>query len=236
MPSDAIMPSHAVLGLAVLVGAAASMAPRPASGAEGRPDRSTTGEVRLPPPHTSGDVELEQAIARRRSVRDFAARALTTEQIGQLLWAAQGVTDRARGFRAAPSAGALYPLEVYVVDAAGVYRYAPDAHALALVRAHDQREPLARAAFDQAAVREAPVDLVIVAVVARTRARYGSRAERYVALEAGHAAENVLLEATALGLGAVPIGAFEDDEVRRIVEAPDGAVPLYVLPVGHPAR
>jgi SagB-type dehydrogenase family enzyme len=188
----------------------------------------------LPAPRRSGATSLEDAIARRRSVRDFAARALTNEQIGQLLWAAQGMTNRAQGLRAAPSAGALYPLEVFVVSATGTYLYEPNAHALVRVRGGDLRGPLARAAADQPSVRQAPVDLVIAALVARTRLKYGDRAERYVALEAGHAAQDVLLEATALGLGAVPVGAFDDQDVRRVLGLQVGEMPLYLLPIGYP--
>jgi SagB-type dehydrogenase family enzyme len=193
------------------------------------------GPVALPSPAPAGAISLEEALARRRSVRAFTPRALSTNEVGQLLWAAQGVTD-SRGHRTAPSAGATYPLEVYAVTPEGVWRYLPAEHALAIVRTGDVRPDLAAAALGQGAVASAPLVVVINGVVARTAARYGSRAERYVWLEAGHAAQNVLLEAVALDLGAVPIGAFDDDAVRAVVGASAGEDALYLVPVGHPAQ
>jgi SagB-type dehydrogenase family enzyme len=178
-------------------------------------------------------MSIEEAIARRRSVRDFAPGPLSHEEIGQLAWAAQGITDRPGGGRAAPSAGALYPLDLYILKADGVYEYEPTAHSLHRRDSHDVRGNLAHAAHDRAPVRAAPIDLVIVGIVARARVKYGNRAERYVTLEAGHAIENVLLEATALELGAVPIGAFQDDEVRGILALGEDTLPLYIVPVGH---
>lgn len=188
----------------------------------------------LPSPRLSGPVSLEETLAARRSVRSFTDEALTRAEIGQLLWAAQGLTD-ADGHRTAPSAGARYPLELDVVTAEGVARYVPDGHRLVRRSATDGRAALRRAALDQASVGEAPLVIVISGVVERTAARYGTeRAERYVALEAGHAAQNVLLEAVSLGLGAVPVGAFDDAEVRRVLALADGEAPLYLIPVGHP--
>jgi SagB-type dehydrogenase family enzyme len=178
-------------------------------------------------------MSLEEAIMRRRSVRDFSPRLLSSEEIGQLAWAAQGVTERPRGGRSAPSAGALYPLDLFVLKADGVYEYEPGAHSLRRRDSRDLRGELAHAAHDQAVVRAAAVDFVLVGTVARTRAKYGERAERYVTLEAGHAVQNVLLEATALGLGAVPVGAFQDDEVRGVLALGDDTLPLYIVPVGH---
>jgi len=190
--------------------------------------------VALPSPNVAGTTSLEETLARRRSVRSFSPRQLTAGEVGQLLWAAQGTTDE-QGHRTAPSAGASYPLELYALTAAGVFRYLPADHALRLVRAADARPELGAAALGQESVASAPLVLVITGVVARTAARYGSRAERYVWLEAGHAAQNVLLQAVALGLGAVPVGAFDDGRVREILGAPADEAPLYVIPVGHPA-
>jgi SagB-type dehydrogenase family enzyme len=187
----------------------------------------------LPSPRLTGGLTLEQVLAARRSVRSFSPGSLTASEIGQLLWAAQGVTDR-QGYRTAPSAGALYPLELDAVTAAGVARYVPDGHLLQWRGTGDVREPLQRAALDQASVGDAPLVIAISAVTARTAARYGvDRAARYVALEAGHAAQNVLLEAVSLGLKAVPIGAFDDDEVARVLELATGEAPLYLIPVGR---
>lgn len=186
-----------------------------------------------------GRLSLDEALRRRRSVRSFsassAARPLASEQVGQLCWAAQGITEPGTGRRTAPSAGALYPLELYVVQAAGVFRYEPHGHRLKRIATSDQRAVLSRAALGQDAVRLASTDLVITAVLSRTRAKYADRAERYAHLEAGHAAQNVLLEATSLGLGAVPVGAFDDVDVRSAIGAPEGEVPLYIIAIGHPS-
>lgn len=190
--------------------------------------------IPLPPPRLEGPLSLEACLLQRRSVRDFSDQVLTLEEVGQLLWAAQGITDP-RGFRTAPSAGALYPLELYAVRAEGVFRYDPGEHALTLVTEGDLRDDLSTAALGQQPVAEAPFVLVITGVNERTAAKYGAeRSPRYVQLEAGHAGQNVLLEAVALGLGAVPIGAFDDGEVQDVLGLPSEHLPLYLIPVGHP--
>ena len=189
----------------------------------------TPDRLVLPSPWRSGGVSLASALASRRSVRAFGARALDDAELGQLLWAAQGVTD---GHRTAPSAGALYPLTVRVVDARGVWRYTPVDHVVIRELADDRRRQLADATYAQDAIRSAPVTLVISAELAITAARYGGRAERFATLEAGHAAQNVLLTATALGLGAVPVGAFEDEKLRRALNLAGDVTPLYLIPVG----
>lgn len=196
--------------------------------------------VSLPPPPTAGAMSLEEALAQRRSVREFVPGALTLAEISRLVWAAQGITGP--GHRTAPSAGATYPLEVYLVTgdvknlSAGVYRYRPDQHRLEAVSDGDIRRRLAEAAVDQQWVSQAAMVVVIAAVFERTTARYGKRGERYVHMEAGHAAENLLLEATALGLGATPVGAFNDSEVSRLLRLPAGETPLYLIPVGRKFR
>lgn len=192
------------------------------------------GAMVLPSVAGEGAMTLDSALARRRSVRSFASRALTPHEIGRLLWAAQGVTNKSSNGRTAPSAGALYPLEVYAVLPDGVFRYAPERHALERVGSGDRRGALARAAWGQDAVRRAPIDIVVAGVTERTARKYGARAERYVLLEAGHAAQNVLLEAVALGLGAVPIGAFDDGDAARVVGLAQGERALCILPVGAP--
>jgi SagB-type dehydrogenase family enzyme len=189
--------------------------------------------ITLPAPRTEGDLSLEAALAQRRSVRSFTEARLTLEETGQLLWAAQGVTSDWGG-RTAPSAGALYPLELYVVTPDHVARYRPDRHAMEIWLEGDRRQAICAAGLDQEPLARAPLTVVIAGVYQRTRAKYGERAERYVLLEAGHAAQNVLLEAVALGLGAVPIGAFSDDAVTKALELPAEASPLYLIPVGHP--
>jgi len=220
------------VGLAVSAGMG-RQAPDETPGAAASPAPGSLGAP-LPSPRLAGSLSLEEALAARRSVRSFTAEPLTPEEIGQLLWAAQGITDPA-GLRTAPSAGARYPLQVYVVTAAGVARYVPEGHQLLRRGSTDLRADLQRAALDQPAIGEAPLVLAICAVAERTAERYGAeRAERYVAMEAGHAAQNVLLQAVSLGLGAVPIGAFDDAEVRRVLGLADGEAPLYLVPVGRP--
>jgi len=189
----------------------------------------------LPQPDTKGKTTLAQALARRRSIRHFSNTALTGEQISQLCWSAQGVTDT-RGYRTAPSAGATYPLGLYVATADGVQRYVPGRHALVAHIDGDVRKPLAAAALGQLWVAGAPAVFVIAADVQRTARRYGKRAERYVWMEVGHAAQNLLLQATALGLGSVPVGAFEDDRVAESLQLPASQRPLYILPVGRPKQ
>jgi SagB-type dehydrogenase family enzyme len=192
----------------------------------------TSGEIALPAPRLRGETSLEDAIAGRRSAREFADEPLTWQEVSQLLWAAQGITDP-RGLRAAPSAGALYPLETYVVLAEGAYHYLPQRHAIQLLSERDLRGDLWNAGLRQDALRQAPTIFVIAAVYERTEAKYGERAERYVELEAGHAAQNMLLQAVVLELGAVPIGAFYDDQVMAALGLPGDCRPLYLIPVGH---
>ncbi|HEX9123220.1 MAG TPA: SagB/ThcOx family dehydrogenase [Actinomycetota bacterium] len=195
---------------------------------------SVAAVLDLPPPSTAGGTSLEQALSSRRSVRDFTDVPLTTEELGQLLWAAQGITA-SWGGRTAPSAGALYPLEIYAVTGQALYHYLPEGHRVEVVGRADLRAPLAAAALGQAPVADAAVVLVVTGVVARTEAKYGARAERYVQLEAGHAAQNVLLQAVSLDLGAVPIGAFQDEAVAAVLALPPDRTPFYLICLGHPA-
>lgn len=184
-------------------------------------------------------IPVEQALEKRRSVREFAPYALSLEQIGRLLWACQGVTS-GDGKRTAPSAGALYPLTSWLIARRvtdireGVYRYDSPAEGLELRRPGSFVRPLAEASLGQGWIAHAPAILAITAAVSRTAARYGSRAERYVLLEAGHAAQNVYLQAQSLGLGTVIVGAFDDAEVAKILSLPAGESPLALLPVGRP--
>ena len=187
--------------------------------------------IPLPEPDRAGGPTLTDVLRQRRSVRTYADRALSDAELGQLLWAAQGITHE-RGFRTAPSAGATYPLELYVARADGLYQYRPQSHSLARVGRRDLRRSLAAAGLDQECLREAAVIVIICAVPARTEPRYGERAHRYVQLEAGHACQNLLLQAVALGLGAVPVGAFYDQRVGDLLSLPQGEQPLYLVPVG----
>jgi SagB-type dehydrogenase family enzyme len=180
-------------------------------------------------------MSVEEAMARRRSIRQFARRELTLEQVGQLAWAAQGITEPARGLRTAPSAGATYPMEIYLVKRDGVFHYLPKGHKLERVSAEDKRAALAQAALGQSSVQEAAVDVVIAAVYERTRQRYGDRAERYVHIEAGHIGQNLHLQAVALGLGSVSVGAFDDAAVSKTLGLPSEQAPLYIIPIGYAA-
>jgi SagB-type dehydrogenase family enzyme len=197
--------------------------------------KSTCASIlQLPPPEQKGAMSLEEALARRRSVREFRPEALSERELSQLLWAAQGTTH-AEGLRTSPSAGALYPLELYVVSAGGFYRYEPRPHQLMRISGRDLRAAMRRTALDQEAITEAPAVFVIAAVYERMSCKYGAaRTPRYVHMEVGHAAQNLLLEAVALGLGGVMVGTFEDDALRKALELPVDHAPLYLIPVGHP--
>jgi SagB-type dehydrogenase family enzyme len=208
------------------------------------PNPSPTSEemptIALPDPRLKGEMSLEEAILQRRSRRDFRDLPLTLGEISQVLWAAQGITDET-GLRAAPSAGALYPLDLYLVVGKegveglgeGVYHYLPQGHSLELTLEGDVRQALARLSLQQMSIAEAPLSLLITAEYERTTGKYGDRGVRYVHMEAGHAGQNVYLQAEALGLGTVTIGAFQDEEISEALNLPLGYSPLYVMPIGH---
>ncbi len=187
----------------------------------------------LPEPSSLGNATLADVLAARRSLREFSAVPLTEQQVSDLLWAAQGVTSDAGG-RTAPSSGALYPLEVYVVTEGEVRHYLPDGHRVEVRDSSTVRRAVADA-VGQDAASDAPAVIVIAGVPARVEPKYGGRAERYLLLEAGHVAQNVLLAATALGLGGVPIGAFGDNALDRALDLPPGEQAVYAIPVGSPA-
>jgi SagB-type dehydrogenase family enzyme len=174
-------------------------------------------------------------MAKRSSVRDFRQRSLTTEEIAQILWSAGGQT-RLWGGRTVPSAGALYPLEIDVATPDGVFRYLPEQHQLQPRSTGNLIPKLTAAALHQDCVARAPAVVVISAVHERTKRRYGSRADRYVHMEAGHSAQNIHLQAVALGLGSVAVGAFNDNEVHRVLGLGEDEKPLYLIPVGEPVR
>jgi SagB-type dehydrogenase family enzyme len=189
--------------------------------------------ITLPSPDRTGRMTLEQALARRRSLREFAAQVLSKQELSQLLWAAQGITHP-NGLRTAPSAGALYPLVFYVATACGFYRHDPHDHRLDLHSEDDLRPALYRASSGQDCVRGAPAVFVISAVYEQTEREYGrERGPRYVHLEAGHAAQNMLLQAVTLGLGGVLVGAFDDQQVQKVLSLPRDRQPLYLVPIGH---
>lgn len=189
--------------------------------------------IDLPQPKLISKVSLEEAIFRRRSQREFKDKDIPIEYLSQILWAAQGITDQSYGFRAAPSAGALYPLSLYIVKKDGVFRYIPDGHKLLELKNTDIRPSIARASLGQNYITDAPVSIIIAGNFRITQAKYGPRAFRYVCMEIGHVAENIHLQAVALGLGSVPIGAFWDDVVRTNLELPDTQDPLYIIPIGY---
>ena len=192
-------------------------------------------EIILPQPVTAGKVSLEESIFKRRSQREFKKKDLSLEQIGQLLWAAQGITGRRNGLnvRAAPSAGALYPLELYALTKDGLYHYIPQGHKLENLSDKDLRGDLARAALGQGSVASGALHIVICAVYGRVTLKYGQRGKRYVDMEAGHAAQNIHLQAVALGLGSVPIGAFNDTAAKKSLSLPGDCEPLYIIPIGY---
>ncbi len=188
--------------------------------------------ITLARPNQDGFMSLERAMSSRRSHRDFSPQALSLEQIGQLAWAAQGQESGGR-YRTAPSAGATYPLELFVVTGDGLFRYLPADHALEKLAEEDPRAMLAAAAWKQEFVEAAPLTLVFAAEYSRTTLRYGQRGIRYVHMEAGHAAQNVHLQAEALGLGSVAVGAFDDASVGDVLSLPESLEPVYMVTVGY---
>jgi len=197
-------------------------------------------EITLPSPQETSQVSIEEALLKRRSVRQYKDEPLNLEEISQLLWAAQGINDSKVAGRTSPSAGATYPLEVYLTVRKadkikpGVYRYLPENHKLIKVSEGDVSGQLAETALNQMFIGQAPVSLVFSAVFERTTGRYGQRGVRYVYMEAGHASQNVYLQAQSLRLVTVVVGAFDEEEVKEILNLPQEEIPLYIMPVGKP--
>ncbi|MEW6716908.1 MAG: SagB/ThcOx family dehydrogenase [Chloroflexota bacterium] len=192
----------------------------------------------MPAPVYDSKTSVEAALLERRSVRQYRDEPLTLAEVSQLLWAAQGITHT-DGLRTAPSAGALYPLEVYILVGrvaglpAGIYRYQPQGHELVLIAEGDYRQALHQAALNQSAVQDAPVVIVIAAVYERTTVKYGERGFQYVHMEVGCAAQNIYLQAVSLNLGTVFIGAFHDDQVKEVLHMGVDEQPLALMPVGR---
>jgi SagB-type dehydrogenase family enzyme len=207
-----------------------------------RANTIVTAIVKLPSPNLRGTISLEESIHKRRSVRKFKSEPLALMQISQLLWAAQGSTSKDRE-RAVPSAGATYPLEIYVTTGnetiemlkAGIYHYDTGNHALILHLEGDVRAKLAKAALDQDFMASCPANIILCAVFSRTTGTYGKRGERYVYMEAGHAGQNISLAAISLGLATVMIGAFHDDHISKLLHLYEYIEPLYIIPIGKPA-
>ena len=195
-------------------------------------------EIKLPEPRYDSEFSIEEAILKRRSKREYSQEALSLKDVSQLLWAAQGITGPPGFGRAAPSAGGTYPLEIYVVAGrvegleAGIYQYNPEGDSITRIRTGDFRKELQEAGLNQEWIGNAAIDLVFTAVYERTTDKYGDRGIRYVHLEAGHAAQNVYLQAISLNLGTVVVGAFDDKRVIEILNATDDETPPYIIPIG----
>lgn len=195
--------------------------------------------MKLPRPKTEGRVSVERSILNRRTVRSFRAAPLSLEQLSQLLWAAQGVTGALGTKRAAPSAGALYPMDVYAAAGevrgldAGVYHYVPREHRLDRKGEGDLRKAVSKASLSQMWMAEAPLSLVITAEYERITGKYGRRGNRYAMIEAGHIGQNIFLQAVALGLAAGIVGAFNDQDLAKVLRLPRKRLPLLVMPVGY---
>ncbi|MGB4267568.1 MAG: SagB/ThcOx family dehydrogenase [Spirochaetota bacterium] len=194
--------------------------------------------IHLLQPSYTGNVSVETALKKRRSVRSFSKDVISFQELSQILWAANGISEK--GYRTAPSAGATYPLNIYVATGNvsqvnyGLYRYDVIYHALRRVAPYDLRSALCRAALYQKFIEVAAADIIITAVYERTTGRYGQRGLRYVHMEAGHVGQNIGLQAVTLGLGTVMVGAFDDAMVKGIMMLQKNEEPLYIIPVGKP--
>ena len=192
-------------------------------------------EIKLPPVLKKGKVSLEETLTARRSVRNYKNEPLTLQEVSQLLWACDGKTAEWGG-RTSPSAGATYPLEIYVVVGnvegiePGLYHYIVENHSLVEVKKGDLRRKLSSVCLNQTMVVEAPVSIVISGIFERTTGRYGERGKRYVFMEVGHCGQNIHLQSEALGLGTVMIGAFDDEGVREVLGIEEDV--FYICPVG----
>lgn len=195
----------------------------------------------LPDPSLKSGVSVEEALRKRRSIREYADRAISIDQVSQLLWSAYGITSP-EGFRTAPSAMTAYPLEIFVLAvevsglAAGFYHYVPKGHGLRSRWTGDRREELYRCTFDQKSLRQAKAIIVFTAVYERMREKLGDAGDSHVHMDLGHAGQNLHLQAVALGLGTVVIGAFRPGEVTQVLALPEEMVPLYLMPVGYPSQ
>ena len=210
------------------------------------PGKQSDNKIQLPEPVLISDISVEEALVNRRSIREFKSDALTLDQVSQILWAAYGINEPRSnpaflrgGLRTAPSAGALYPLDIYLVCGnveglqAGIYKYIAEVHGLELVSEGDVRKDLAKAALDQDFLEVAPISIVYVAIFNRTTQKYGKRGrERYVCMDIGHSAQNVYLQTYTLNLGTCAIGAFTDKMVSMVMLLTDREEPLYIMPIG----
>lgn len=200
--------------------------------------QENSSNIILPEPNKDSEVSIEQTLLNRRSVRRYKDEALNLQEISQILWSAQGITS-SWGGRTAPSAGALYPLEIYLAVRKaeniepGVYHYIPQGHKLEKVLNNDVSSELTKSALSQVFIERAPVNLIISGIFSRTTGKYGERGIQYIYMEAGHSAQNVYLQVQSLGLGTVVIGAFNDEEIKNILNLSEHEIPLYIMPVGR---
>ena len=210
----------------------------PASSPTIPPTQEVDTNLKLPEPRLKSDVSLEETLLKRRSIRQYADLPLKLSEVSQLLWAAQGVTDN-KGGRTAPSAAAIYPLEIYLVAgkvenlAPGIYQYMPIGHELVKIRDGDVREELGTASMNQTQVKKGAIDIVIAANYEKVLKRFGENSVKWVYLEGGHVAQNICLQANALNLGTVTVGGFTEEQVKSVIGLPSNKGILYVLPVGR---
>lgn len=224
-----------LIPLATCLAVACAQRDEAGDAAVGVPPSPEVQSIAPPPPDLVGTMTLEAALASRRSVRNFAPTALSQAQLGQLSWACQGATGPGGAFRTAPSAGALYPLELYVATPDALLHYRPAEHRLEVVRTGDIRRELQAVALGQEQIGQAPAVFILCGVVERLAVKYGDRSERFMLLEAGHAAQNLLLQAVTLGLGACAVGAFDDDGLAELLQLDAGERPLYLVTAGAAA-
>ncbi|MGB5289130.1 MAG: SagB/ThcOx family dehydrogenase [Ignavibacteriaceae bacterium] len=200
--------------------------------------KSEADIIRLPAPMFNSETSVEEALSKRRSVRDYTSEPLSLMEVSQLLWAAQGITEKTHSLKTAPSAGALYPLEVYLAAAnvkdisAGLFKYDPGSHSLKKIVDGDKRQDISDASLRQDAIEECSAIIIITAVYERTSVKYGRRTERYVHMEVGHAGQNIYLQAVSLGIGTVMIGAFQDEALKKVLDLPANEFPLAIYPLG----
>ncbi|MCD4830674.1 MAG: DJ-1/PfpI family protein [Anaerohalosphaeraceae bacterium] len=201
-----------------------------------RESSSIMNTIKLPPPDTIGQITLEQALNHRRSIREFKAEPIRLEQLSQLLWAAQGITDANSGYRTAPSAGAVYPINLYVALTDGLYSYNPQEHTLTKKIARDIKTMLYTASYRQETVKNAPCIIIIAGQPRKIEVKYRNKGLSLTTLEAGHIAQNILLQSVTIGLGSVPVGAFDPKTVKRICKFSESEKPLYFICTGTPAK
>lgn len=205
---------------------------------DNREGTSMEDVIQLPSPNYKSNTSVEEALLNRRSVREFTKEALALSDVSQILWAAQGITDKENGLRTAPSAGALYPLEVYLIAAnvndlpAGIYKYNYENHTLKKIAEGDKRTDISNASLKQESLEYSSAIVAITAIYERTSIKYGNRTERYVDMEVGHVGENIYLQAVSLGIGTVMVGAFNDEALKKVLSLPEDEHPLALYPLG----